>query len=308
MEPFVQEEFVVSSREVDATEKSSTYFTPHVTAKTGATITDSELDQLPGGTISVRRGAAVEATDGEIGKVDEILIDPDSGLTTHLIVMKGRRLRRKELAIPVSAVNKVSDKGVFLRLNKQEVDSLPAIQVERPWEETSVTEVEIFVSVFDNPSKASDVLDELNKLDREYETGLHNAAVLVKDEQGNTSFKESGDIDSRRGALLGAITGGVFGLVAGPVGVVVGAAAGAATGGVAAGKIDMGFPDEFLKDTNESLQPGTSAIVALVERAWDKVILRLFEDNGGIVTRQTLSDEKVAELLNKIDEVDDAKE
>ena len=92
-----------------------------------------------------------------------------------------------------------------------------------------------------------------------------NAALAVKDEDGKTHIYETGDVYPRRGALFGALVGGSFGLLGGPVGMVVGALAGAFTGHTAAGRIDMGFSDSYLEELIQSLEPGTSAVVALVE-------------------------------------------
>ncbi len=85
-------------------------------------------------------------------------------------------------------------------------------------------------------------------------------------------------------------------MIGGPAGVVVGAAAGAATGGVAAKKIDMGFPDETLRELQASLKPGSSAVIALIRHKWvDRVIAEL-ENFGAKLFRQTLTDEISAQL------------
>lgn len=304
METFYTSKYVVRSAPAydHSVTSSGGYYHPYVVASTEVGATEVSQKRVPKGELSIERGTKVHATDGEIGKVDEFLIDPDSGEITHVILERGRILDKKEIAIPLSAVERVAGDVVYLKLDKEAIRSLPAVAVSRPWEEISVTDVEILVGTFNDAGKAAELLEALKKLEREYETGIHNAAVLTKDASGKASIHEAGDIDPRRGALFGAITGGLFGLLGGPVGAVIGAVAGAATGGVAAGKIDMGFPDEFLKQTEDTLQPGTSAIVVLVDRSSDDVITRLVEDSGGKLIRQTLPDEQVARLLKNIDE------
>jgi len=55
-------------------------------------------------------------------------------------------------------------------------------------------------------------------------------------------------------------------LIAGPVGwVTVG---GAAVGALAARLRDTGFPDRRLREVGESLKPGTSALIVVVEHRW----------------------------------------
>jgi uncharacterized membrane protein len=123
-----------------------------------------------------------------------------------------------------------------------------------------------------------------------------NVAVLAKDKEGKVSVAESEDVSSRHGALFGAITGGLLGLIGGPAGVVLGAAAGAATGGIAAGKLDMGFSDAYLAKMEENLQPGSSALVVLVEPAWAERVSAVLAGFQGEVLRQALTYAMVAQV------------
>jgi uncharacterized membrane protein len=213
---------------------------------------------------------------------------------------------KKEVAIPVSAIDRVFDEMVYLKVDKQTVEKLPAIPVRRTfgWPEA---EIELVVVVFDNPDGAKEALKFLKQLKREKKiVALRNAAVLVRDEQGQTSLSEMQDVDAKHGAVFGAITGGLMGLAAGPVGALVGAAAGAATGRATAKRVDMGFSNKYLRDVQDKLQPGSSALVALVEHAWaNSVVEGLSNFTGGQLFRQALPDEMVAELVGNAGEQPD---
>lgn len=162
--------------------------------------------------------------------------------------------------------------------------------------------VELVVAAFANEEKAEQVLKSLKKMQKEQVIFLVNAAVMTKDEKGKVSMRETQDVGSGKGALFGAIAGGLVGLIGGPVGVVVGAAAGAATGGVAANRIDMGFPDDTLKELQETLTPGSSAIVALIQHEWvDRVVEELEKEQASLF-RQALKDEIVAQLEEESDD------
>ncbi len=76
-------------------------------------------------------------------------------------------------------------------------------------------------------------------------------------------------------------------------GVIVGAAAGAGTGGVAAHLIDLGFPKESLRELQDSLQPGSSAIVLLIEPTWIDRVVKEMKDFGGQLFRHTLETARV---------------
>ena len=301
MDEFMVEHFIVSEQIANYGGTEGAYFTPYTVQKTEQATIKVEEERLKDDEKSIKRGTKIEATDGGVGVVDEFLIDPVSGEVTHVVLKTGQPLGKKEIAIPLSAVKSAVGDKVYLKLDRQEVASLPAVPVHRPWEEVSVADVELIVSTFYESDLAEMALNKLQKLERYNELDVLNAALLVKDEEGKGTFKETGDINPRRGALFGAITGGLIGIVGGPVGIVVGAAAGAATGRVAAGKIDMGFPDEFLKEIEEGLKSGSSALVVLAENQWVPAVVRVMADFDGKSVRQTLADEKVAELLKNID-------
>ncbi len=83
-------------------------------------------DTVPMGEVAVRRGERVHATDGEIGAVQGLVIDPRSHHVTHVLLQEGHLWGRKEVAIPISAVTSTAD-GIQLKFTKQEVQDLPSI-------------------------------------------------------------------------------------------------------------------------------------------------------------------------------------
>jgi sporulation protein YlmC with PRC-barrel domain len=85
-------------------------------------------DKLPGGEIGIRRGEVVHASDGEIGKVEGLVIDSAQGHVTHVLLQEGHLWGRKQVAIPIGAVEKI-DQGITVTLTKHEIEGLPAVGV-----------------------------------------------------------------------------------------------------------------------------------------------------------------------------------
>jgi sporulation protein YlmC with PRC-barrel domain len=85
-------------------------------------------DMLPPGEIGVRRGKAVHASDGEIGKVEGLVVDSAQGKVTHVLLQEGHLWGRKQVAIPIGAVEKI-DQGITVKLTRHEVEALPAVGV-----------------------------------------------------------------------------------------------------------------------------------------------------------------------------------
>ena len=81
-------------------------------------------DVVPLGEADVDRGEPVHALDGEIGRVQGFLVDPDDHRVTHVLLEEGHLWGRKKVSIPVSAVTGVEN-GIRLSLTKKQVENLP---------------------------------------------------------------------------------------------------------------------------------------------------------------------------------------
>jgi sporulation protein YlmC with PRC-barrel domain len=91
----------------------------------------ARTDRVPVGEIQIRRGDAVHATDGTIGRVQGLVIDPRDRHLTHVLLDEGHLWGKKQVVIPVAAIANVDD-GVRLKLNKGEVRDLPEVDVVSP--------------------------------------------------------------------------------------------------------------------------------------------------------------------------------
>jgi sporulation protein YlmC with PRC-barrel domain len=88
-------------------------------------------DRVPVGEVEVRRGEHVHATDGPIGQVQGLVIDPSDHHVTHVLLDEGHLWGKKRVAIPISAVKDVKD-GVRLNLTKDQVRDLPPVDLDHP--------------------------------------------------------------------------------------------------------------------------------------------------------------------------------
>jgi sporulation protein YlmC with PRC-barrel domain len=86
-------------------------------------------DTIPLDEVAVRRGQRVHATDGEIGKVDGLVIEPKSHGVTHVLLEEGHLWGHKQVAIPIGAVRSING-GITLNLSVEEIRDLPPVPVE----------------------------------------------------------------------------------------------------------------------------------------------------------------------------------
>ncbi|MGA2210774.1 MAG: hypothetical protein ABSH30_14180 [Acidimicrobiales bacterium] len=85
-------------------------------------------DKVPVGEVEVRRGEHVHATDGPIGRVRGLVVDPSDYHVTHVLLDEGHLWGQKEVAIPISSVTGTAD-GVQLNLSRDEIRDLPPVDV-----------------------------------------------------------------------------------------------------------------------------------------------------------------------------------
>lgn len=76
---------------------------------------------LPPGELTLRRGDEVKATDGRVGRVDELLVDPKSYSISHLVLREGHLWGTRDVVIPVAQIATIEEGVVCLKLSRAEV-------------------------------------------------------------------------------------------------------------------------------------------------------------------------------------------
>ena len=138
MDPFIKTRFIAEtvpdrySSGYEMYGMGSYYYMPFATVD--KTVYETVEDQqIPLGELAVRRGTRIEATDGYVGHVDEFLVNPENSHITHLVMREGHLWGQKDVIIPLIAMGENCDDTLFLKLDKQQVESLPTFPVHRLW-------------------------------------------------------------------------------------------------------------------------------------------------------------------------------
>ena len=129
MDPFIVTRFIQETSSGTAYGSGEAYYSHYVINDTGYDSVQEE--NVPEGELSVYCGMHVKASDGKVGKLDELVLDPKSGDITHIQMREGHLWGKKDVAIPVSAVDFLDDDTVYLKLDKKAVKALPAVPVKR---------------------------------------------------------------------------------------------------------------------------------------------------------------------------------
>ncbi len=170
--------------------------------------------------------------------------------------------------------------------------------------------------------RASNVLNELVDMNYDWTIDLDDAVAAYRDYNGKLRIDASYQLTTGEGAALGGLFGSLIGLTLGAIAapVTAGASAAAAAGVVAAGTVgggvvgaatgaldakwwkeDFGIPKEFVEEVGALVQPGDSAIFALLRTADPNLVAAQFGGYGGVVLSTTLTPEqahKLEQVLN----------
>src|SRR5271169_5807986 len=161
--------------------------------------------------------------------------------------------------------------------------------------------------------RASEVLNQLLALDDDWVVDLHDAVAVYRDYSGKLRVDQSYQMTTGEGAGWGGFWGLLIGatlaipFTAGASAAAAGALAAGAAGGAAlgagAGAIDaeswrdeFGIPDDFVQRVGVLIQPGDSAIYAILRVGNPDVVADQFRGYGGTILRTTLSGDQQAKV------------
>jgi len=154
----------------------------------------------------------------------------------------------------------------------------------------------MLVAVFDAETAAFEGLSALKDLHKDGDITLYATTVLIKDNAGKITVKQT-DAQGPAGTAVGFLTGGLIGLLGGPAGLPIGAAIGGLTGLLF--DVDRsGISVTFVDEVSKALTPGKAAVIADMDESWTTPVDARLHKYGAIVFRR-LRSEVVEDQLNR---------
>lgn len=156
----------------------------------------------------------------------------------------------------------------------------------------------VMVIVFNNEKQAYEGARAIRELDREGAIAVYANVVIAKDAKGTVSVLRAPD-DEPVGTASGMLVGGLVGLLGGPAGVAIGIGAGTMLG-AAVDLTRAGIGGDFVNELSETLQPGTTAVIAEIDEYWQAPLDSRMEALGGRVFRRNRIDVEDAMFAKEI--------
>jgi uncharacterized membrane protein len=249
-------------------------------------------ERIPEGELGVAIGTTIEATDGVVGRLAELVVTPDTGEVTHFMVEHSG----KETSLPLSAIKVCRENVVYLNFDRKTFEQLPAVPPRPKRGDGPGTDIEMVALVFKDQAQADEMTAFVHDLHARHIIKIRNSAILAKAADGTITVKERHDWDAKNTALGGMIIGGVLGLMTGGIGIVAAPAIGAGLGAVTGRVVDRGFDDNFLKSLAEHLKPGGSGMLLIAESEWRVPMSEALKGVKGVILQHDLTDRLIAEL------------
>jgi len=160
----------------------------------------------------------------------------------------------------------------------------------------------LLVVAFDSSLKSREAFLAFQRLQVERIVVVRDAVFIEKDADGKVSVIETLDPQPGATAAGGGFWGALVGtLVAGPVGALIGAAATAGLGAIAAKLVDIGIPDQTVRELEAATPAGTSALALLLSDVNEEGLEReLQRFSGSKLVRSDLDPMTVQRLRNAL--------
>jgi uncharacterized membrane protein len=168
---------------------------------------------------------------------------------------------------------------------------------------------ELVVFTYKEENKASDVLQTIGKLKKEFTQkpliNIEDAAMGIKTKEGQIKIRQTLESVAKGtnvaySGMWGVLAGFLFG---GPL---LGLLEGAGIGVLLGRKIDIGIDNTFIQNVSENLLPGDSALFLLVRDTPTDVLVETLNTQGGRLFHTSLPDE-VATAFTQASEYEDVK-
>ena len=147
----------------------------------------------------------------------------------------------------------------------------------------------VIVVGFADDDRAYEAMTTLNELASQGQIGLVEAAVLIRDDDGQIDVKDQVANDSWAGTASGGLVGLLIGILGGPLGVLIGGATGLAAGSLF-DLADADDTDSALTHVSKTVKVGRTSLLAQVEEQSPEVIDAAMARLSGTVVRRSVVD------------------
>lgn len=153
---------------------------------------------------------------------------------------------------------------------------------------------EIISAIYPTEDGAKNTFDQLQKMKKDDIIHIVDAATMRKGADGKVHTYQVDIPHAKSAAVKGGVIGAVVGIIFPPT-ILAATALGAIAGAVGGKAANVVMKDDGVKQTAKDLEPGTSAIIAVIEDKWVDDIVKGLEGYSELL-KEGLDADAVAAL------------
>ena len=135
-----------------------------------------------------------------------------------------------------------------------------------------MADYEVIAAIYPTEDGAKNTLDQLQQMKKDDIIHIIDAATMRKEADGKVHTYQADIPHAKSAAIKGGVIGAVVGIIFPPT-ILAATALGAAAGAIGGKTMNVALKADGIKQTANDLEPGTSAIIAVIEDMWvDKVV------------------------------------
>ena len=90
---------------------------------------ETQEEVIPEGEVALHRGSTVEASDGPVGEVEDLVVDAKTGAVNSLVLKEGHFWDKKVVTLPASTIDRIAFDTIYLNIDKGSIARLPEISL-----------------------------------------------------------------------------------------------------------------------------------------------------------------------------------
>ncbi len=158
------------------------------------------------------------------------------------------------------------------------------------------TDKQVLTATFPTQGGANLAVKKLNELEKEGLLDVENTLTINKNAWDKIDVHQTTGDSGKKGAGIGALVGGVVGLIF-PPSILATTALGAAVGGMTGVLRGTQFNADEIKAMADTLEPGQSMLVAIVDPQWQDEVQAAIDDMATRTNWVLMTAVQVAALL-----------
>ena len=285
MQPFIQAHYL----EREFSGYGYAFNLPVMIAPEGVKFESSEESESTSSELTLHRSMDIEAIDGFIGQVGELLLDPQSKEISHFVLKRGHYWGKKDVIIPLSLISQVDTDTIHLKVEKKTVEAFATHSFKRPWKEVYPSDLDLLIWIFSTKDLAESALNTLNAHQEINRIHSFNVAIINKNTDG-ISLREISEVNTHTDTFNDMIKGGLADFLFSPDCIYSRPNQGTGDRAKSDQGVGVKISNGMFKNFREYLPYGSSAIALIIEHRWFSMVSQALARYDHVFFHQRLTE------------------